>query len=95
MTNRRGYDTLVSGRKLIIWKEEQNMAKTQNVIRQFNADNVPNAIANHVKVVASDILVVPTNLFENIIKVLVAKNLPYQIYTRKNDIIIAILLKGV
>ena len=68
--------------------------KTQNAIRQYSADNAPKAIMNHVKVVASFVLVVPTNIFENVIKVLVAKNVLYQTYTRRNDFVIAILMKG-
>ena len=76
-------------------KEENSMAKTEKVIKTYTVDNMPNAIANHVRVAASDVIVAPLDIFENIIKVLVAKNLPYQTYTRKNDIIIAILMKGV
>ncbi len=72
------------------------MANTQNAktIRQFTADNVPTGVAKIVKVVASYVLVVPNNYFEIVIKALVAKNTLYQTYTRKNDIVIAILMKG-
>ena len=70
------------------------MAKKVTQIEQFTADNVPNRIANHVKVVASYVLVVPIEYFETVIAALVNKNQQYQAYTRKNDVIIAILMKG-
>lgn len=70
------------------------MQVDKNAIRQYAADNAPNAIMKTVKVVASYVLVVPANVFENVIKVLVAKNVPYQTYPRSNDFVIAILMKG-
>ena len=71
------------------------MPVNKNAICQYTGDNAPAAVMNHVKVIAAYVLVVPNNIFETVIKVLVAKNLQYQTYTRSNDIVIAVLLKGV